>query len=518
MPELEELRRQNQALDEQIRTLVRTEQRLHRSQNEVDRQIARIELLSRFALRWTGQSTSREILAGAVELFNRLFSVTSTQIVVLDAGAVSAEHPATAPLIWPPPADVPALALDDVLSPLVLTRVDLGGRWPWLADLVPPPDGVAHADTRLVLMPLRDREGPPMGVLLAVGQASTRSSHLKEAPKATSLPFLQLMSSHVEQMLRTTRLLRDLARTQQHLLAARDELEDRVDARTRELQAEVTERRRAEEALILARDAAEAASHAKSAFLAHMSHELRTPLNAIIGYSEMLQEDAIAEGNHEAARDQGMVVSSGKHLLGMVNDVLDLSKIEAGRLHLDIESFEVGPFLHTVVHTARPLVERKGNRLEVSSPDEAGCMTSDSMRLKQVLLNLLSNAAKFTEHGVVRVDVSKVDGGERPMTRFRVIDTGIGMTEEQVSRLFNEFMQADSSTTKRFGGTGLGLAISRRLCRLMGGDVTVESRCGEGTTFTVIVPTEAGEPSADLLEAAADVPSPVSDGALASRP
>jgi signal transduction histidine kinase len=296
------------------------------------------------------------------------------------------------------------------------------------------------------------------------------------------------MSSHVEHMLRTTRLLQDLARTQQYLKAARDELEDRVDARTQELQAEVVERRRAEEALIVARDVAEAASRSKSAFLAHMSHELRTPLNAIIGYGEMLQEEAVAEGRDRVAYDQAVVIASGKHLLNMVNDVLDLSEIEAGRMQLDAETFDVLPVLESAINTARPLLERNENRFELVTPEPLGVMVSDAMRLRQILLNLLGNAAKFTEAGVVRLGASWVELDGLAAVVFRVEDSGIGMTPEQMGRLFNEFTQADSSTTRKFGGTGLGLAISRRLCRLMGGDITVSSVPGQGSTFTVTLP------------------------------
>ncbi|MBM3769887.1 MAG: hypothetical protein FJW27_01080 [Acidimicrobiia bacterium] len=304
MSEVEDLRRQNRAVDEQIKTLVRIEASLHKSQNEIDRQVARIELLSRFALGWTSRSTAREILAATVELFQRLFSCVWVTVLASDADAV-AEDPARLPDRMRSVADWPtlALALSDATGPAVVRRETLLGRWPAFEPHVPCSVLPGHADAFHVVMTLRDREGLPSYVLVAAGKVLKRSTHLKDAPKPSSLAFLQLMNSHVEHMLRTTRLLEDLARTHQHLEAARDELEDRVDARTRELQAEVLERRRAEEALIVARDVAEAASRSKSAFLAHMSHELRMPLNAIIGYSEMLQEEAAAEGREHASRD-----------------------------------------------------------------------------------------------------------------------------------------------------------------------------------------------------------------------
>lgn len=489
MSELEDLQRQNRALDEQIKTLVRVEASLHKSQNEVDRQVARIELLNRFALRWTSQATTTEILTATLELFQRLFNCEWIAVLVLDAHALGDETlDSSGPIRHPADPTALAEATGDVTGPVVATRDDFLREWPALGPHLPPSTASSHADGFHVLMPLRGREGPPMCVLLAAGKVVARSNHFKEAPKPSSLAFLQLMNSHVEHMLRTTRLLQDVARTQHHLEAARDELEDRVDARTRELRAEVHERRRAEEALTVARDVAEAASHAKSAFLAHMSHELRTPLNAIIGYSEMLHEDALSEGRLDDARDQAVVIASGKHLLTMVNDVLDLSKIEAGRLQLEAEPFDVYPVLEAVIGTARPLLERNSNRFELVTPQPLGVMVSDSIRLRQVLLNLLGNAAKFTQGGVVRLEVVRVDGDGVAALVFRVEDTGIGMTVEQVSRLFNEFSQADSSTTRKFGGTGLGLAISRRLSRLMGGDITVTSVLGRGTTFTVTLP------------------------------
>jgi len=179
------------------------------------------------------------------------------------------------------------------------------------------------------------------------------------------------------------------------------------------------------------------------------------------------------------------VIASGKHLLSMVNDILDLSKIEAGRMRLDVETFEVSPVLEVLINTARPLLERNGNRFELVRPAPLGVMASDAMRLRQVLLNLLGNAAKFTERGLVQLGATRVELDGLAALVFRVEDTGIGMTAEQMSRLFNEFTQADSSTTRRFGGTGLGLAISRRLCRLMGGDIKAASVPGQGSTFTV---------------------------------
>jgi len=236
--------------------------------------------------------------------------------------------------------------------------------------------------------------------------------------------------------------------------------------------------------LLRARRDAEQANTAKSQFLASMSHELRTPLNAIIGYSEMLQEDAADRGELASVPDLQKIHGAGKHLLALINDVLDLSKIEAGKMQLFLESFEITPLVEQVATTVRPLVEKNANQLAVRCAADLGAMHSDATRLRQVLLNLLSNACKFTDHGAIDLNVTR-DGAE---VVFQVRDNGIGMTPDQLSRLFEAFTQAEASTAAKYGGTGLGLAISRRFCQLMGGDVAVESVAGTGSVFTVRLP------------------------------
>jgi signal transduction histidine kinase len=245
----------------------------------------------------------------------------------------------------------------------------------------------------------------------------------------------------------------------------------------------------------------EIASQHKSQFLANMSHELRTPLNAIIGYSEMLQEEADDLGEAAFLPDLQRINSAGKHLLGLINDILDLSKIEAGRMDLHVETFEIGQVVQDVAAIVRPLVEKNGNALVVSCPDDIGEMHADLTKVRQTLFNLLSNAAKFTDHGRIELRVAKGEGrgtsGEEPVSplvTFAVSDTGIGMTEEQLGRLFEAFSQAETSTRGKYGGTGLGLAISRHFCRLMGGDLTVSSVHGQGSTFTVLLPTLVSAP------------------------
>ncbi|MDL1948299.1 hypothetical protein FBQ97_00580 [Acidobacteria bacterium ACD] len=274
--------------------------------------------------------------------------------------------------------------------------------------------------------------------------------------------------------------------------ALHESLEAEVRARTAELDAA---RERAEEA----RAQAEEASRAKSVFLATMSHELRTPLNAIVGYSELLREEAMETGNRAAADDLRKVWTAGRHLTELIDGILDLSKIEAGRMEIAREPFDADQMVAEVVATVKPLVERGRNRLVVEAR-EIGGMTGDRVRLRQVLLNVLSNAAKFTQDGLVRIEARSGDGD----VVFEVTDTGIGLSPEQAAKIFEPFVQADSGTSRRYGGTGLGLAISRRLCRLMGGEIDVRSVPGEGSTFTIRLPRHAppAVPSGDALRRA----------------
>jgi signal transduction histidine kinase/CheY-like chemotaxis protein len=239
----------------------------------------------------------------------------------------------------------------------------------------------------------------------------------------------------------------------------------------------------------------EIASQHKSQFLANMSHELRTPLNAIIGVTEMLLEDARDLARDDELEPLERVLRAARHLLALINDILDLSKIEAGRMELHLESFPLAPLIEDVVKTVEPMATKNGNRIVIDCPASLGAIHADQIRFRQALLNLASNASKFTENGTVSIVAQPQRDGDRDWIAISVTDTGIGMTEEQIGRLFREFSQADASTTRRYGGTGLGLAISRHFCRMMGGDITVESKPGAGSTFTIRLPrtVESGE-------------------------
>ena len=264
--------------------------------------------------------------------------------------------------------------------------------------------------------------------------------------------------------------------------------------------ADITELKQREAELATARDAADAANQTKSSFLANMSHELRTPLNAIIGYSEILQEDAADKGDKEPIGDLQKIESAGRHLLGLINNILDLSKIEAGKMDVFIEPVDITALVKEVVSIVKPLTDKDENVVEVICPADIGSFRSDQTKIKQCLLNLMSNASKFTSKGILTLAVARVGDSQ---VRFDVSDTGVGMTDEQLGRLFQAFSQADASTTKRFGGTGLGLAITKHFCTMLGGDVTVESSPGKGSTFTIRLPDQSVAPAAVELPAPA---------------
>ena len=263
-------------------------------------------------------------------------------------------------------------------------------------------------------------------------------------------------------------------------------MELRVKERTKELQSEITERKHAESELLKAKVSAEQANQAKSAFLANMSHELRTPLNAIIGFSELVMHRSKDALEPKQYQNLEKILVSADHLLALINDVLDLSKIEAGRMDVRPATVNIGTIVDQCLRTVEPLAQTKGLRLSSKVPKQLPELVTDQEKLKQILINLLGNAVKFTQKGSVDLTVDS----SNDLVSFSVSDTGIGIPEEKLPEIFDEFSQVDSTSTREHGGTGLGLSISNRLAELLGGEINAESSLGQGSTFTLSIPTK----------------------------
>jgi signal transduction histidine kinase len=418
---------------------------------------ARIDLLNGASFAWYGRS--RAMPAG----------IRAGEMLVVD-GSVVVSRP-----ILLDDAPIGSIVVEGSLAG---ARAQIGRYVGILAGVLAVACALAYLLSRALQ---RTVSGPILRLKAVTEQVSRDHSYEIRAVRETDDELGQLVDCFND-------MLEQIGRGDRYLREARAQLETRVAERTRTLELEIAEHRQTENELTLAKVAAEEASRAKSAFLANMSHELRTPLNAIIGYSEMLEEDARAQGRLDAVSDLRRVTSAARHLLSLISNILDLTKAEAGHVELHVDTFDVASLVADAAATCHTLATSRGNRLIVTGLDALGRAETDETRLLQILLNLIGNACKFTSGGEVRVECRRESGRPDDWIVVAVKDSGIGMTPEQVSRLFREFMQADSSTTRRFGGTGLGLAISKRLCTLMGGTIEVESRIDAGSTFTVRVP------------------------------
>jgi signal transduction histidine kinase/DNA-binding response OmpR family regulator len=374
-------------------------------------------------------------------------------------------------------------------------------------DSFPTPPGVSshrfESDRLRLFRPILDPDnGEQIGLLMLVSNLTQMYSRIRQyvaiasVVLVLSLVVALILSARLQRLISEPVLkLSDTARfvseKKDYGVRAEKQSQDEVGVLIDSFNEMLIQIQKRDTELQEARVAAERANQAKSNFLSFMSHELRTPLTAIIGFSEMLVSDVEAEGHKEWAEDLRRVHDSGKYLLELINDILDISKIEAGKMELHLDTFNLPALIRDLKDVMRPLLERKSNQLVIECSEDTGIMQADRIKVRQCLLNLLSNASKFTEHGTVTLSSSRVPRSGSDWFIFRVADTGIGMTTEQLGKLFRAFTQGDDSTSRRYGGTGLGLALTKKFCQIMGGEISVTSEPGKGSIFTIELPAVA---------------------------
>lgn len=467
--ELERLRAENLRLSHQVKWLVKTESELNQSHEQLDRQIRIYRQLYETGKRFTGAASVDEIVEVITGFV--LYELGFERCVVLlrnDGASVF---------------DVAAHDgyYDDavsVISALTLTAdsalVSEIGDKEFL--LVPPAEDPGARVQRThdfgldayLVFPLGVDPRRPRGLIVAGNTRERAEYHTAVAPDTDAVIGLANVSGQATAALGNVEAYRALE-------AERKQLEHKVEERTRELSS--------------AKDAAETANRAKSQFLANMTHELRTPLHAIIGYSDLLIEEARDSGQKSLEAELEKIRVAGRHLLTLINSVLDLSKVEAGKMTVFPETFRVADAVQEVVGTVTALAQSNGNSLRVTCPPETGSIHTDAVKVRQILLNLLSNACKFTREGTISIAATRRRNGAAEEIVFTVTDTGIGIPAGQIDRIFEAFAQADAATSHQYGGTGLGLTITSHFCRMLGGAIGVESTPGEGSRFTVALPT-----------------------------
>ena len=397
----------------------------------------------------------------------------------------------------------------------------------------PPAGDASFKDKKLSLTrQILDPDNKPIGVIYIQSSLNEMHSRLRHyvgtvaivivvAAVVALLVATRLQGVISQPLLELSSTARGVSEKKDYSVRARKHGDDEVGALIESFNEMLAQIQKRDTELQEARVAAERANQAKSNFLSFMSHELRTPLTAIIGFSEMLMSEIESQGRPEWVDDLRRVHDSGKYLLELINDILDISKIEAGKMDVHLETFDIPALVRDVKDVMRPLVERKNNHLVIECPEDLGAMQADRIKVRQCLLNLLSNASKFTDNGTVRLEVRRkvnldpnhsAGKSQTSTISFVVSDTGIGMTPEQVAKLFRAFTQADDSTSRRYGGTGLGLALTRKFCQIMGGDVTVTSEPGKGSIFTIELPIKVAQQGGTItLTPAEAAPIPMAD-------